>query len=211
MAEKLIELENRLRDLSHNDQALKIIQEFAEQLGKTKERQIIFSSPGALIREPIEYQKMRQEKRINDDEAPFELLQGDMISTNAAYLCGERLQGMKFAIASSTCDLVESRRKYAALLRLDPITTKNPKAAQILGELLKFKSTQRMYIPRLEDDPEEVIANSIVFDGIVQIELSDLLMSTRYASLSLVGWRIFGSLVRYIMVRTGDSEVRMRS
>ncbi|MDB9315577.1 hypothetical protein PN462_20865 [Spirulina sp. CS-785/01] len=32
----------------------------------------------------------------------------------------------------------------------------------------------------------------------------------RYASLSLVGWRIFGSLVRSILVRTGESEVTIR-
>jgi hypothetical protein len=57
-----------------------------------------------------------------------------------------------------------------------------------------------MYLPPLPNDPREVIGNAVVFDGIVQIRLEDLLMSTRYASLSLVGWRIFGSLVRSILV-----------
>ncbi len=124
---------------------------------------------------------------------------------------GERITGMKFAIASSTCDLVPDRRQYATLLRLQPITVDNPYAKQILGEMLKFTSTQRMYLPPLPGDGDTVLANAILFDGVVQIRLEDLLMSTRHASLSLVGWRIFGSLVRTIMVRAGESEVKMRT
>jgi hypothetical protein len=41
--------------------------------------------------------------------------------------------------------------------------------------------------------------------------LQDLLLSTRYASLSLVGWRIFGSLMRTIMVRSGEGEIKLRT
>ena len=67
------------------------------------------------------------------------------------------------------------------------------------------------YLPPLPGDADTVLANAILFDGIVQIRLEDLLMSTRHASLSLVGWRIFGSLVRTIMVRAGESEVKMRT
>jgi len=94
---------------------------------------------------------------------------------------------MKFAIASSTCDLVKNRRQYVALLRLQPIVREDPKIKAILGELLKFQSTQRMYLPRLDNDLPDVIANSIVFDGVVQIRLEDLFLATRHASLSLVG------------------------
>lgn len=67
-----------------------------------------------------------------------------------------------------------------------------------------------MYLPPLPDDESDVIANAAIFDGMVQIRLDDLLLSRRYASLSLVGWRIFGSLIRSIMVRAGESEVNMR-
>jgi hypothetical protein len=63
-----------------------------------------------------------------------------------------------------------------------------------------------MYLPRFDDDSPNVIANSIVFDGVVKIHLQDLLFATRHASLSLVGWRIFSALVGTIMVRTGESE-----
>ncbi|MDJ0736208.1 MAG: hypothetical protein QNJ47_19455 [Nostocaceae cyanobacterium] len=207
----LAELESQLRTLSHDDQALKIIQAFAGKLNKTKDRQQVFGAEGALVRKPIDYQDVLQRGLIGDDEDPFTLLQGDIVSTDAAYFLGERITGTKFAIASSTCDLIPNRRKYAALLRLQPIKANDPKATQLLGEMLKFKSTQLMYLPPLTDDPREVLANAVVFDGIVQIRLDDLLMSTRHASLSLVGWRIFASLIRTIVVRTGISEVNMRS
>jgi hypothetical protein len=68
-----------------------------------------------------------------------------------------------------------------------------------------------MYLPPLPRDADNVIANAIVFDGVIQIELEKLLLANRHASLSLVGWRIFGSLVRNIMVRAGESEVAMRT
>ena len=68
-----------------------------------------------------------------------------------------------------------------------------------------------MYLPPLPGDLPEVIANAIIFDGVIQIKLEDLLLATRHASLSLVGWRIFGSLVRNIMVRAGENEVSMRT
>jgi hypothetical protein len=44
-------------------------------------------------------------------------------------LFGERLLGMKFIIASSTCDLVENRRENAVLFRIQPITDNDKTAA----------------------------------------------------------------------------------
>ncbi|AFZ38025.1 hypothetical protein Sta7437_4566 (plasmid) [Stanieria cyanosphaera PCC 7437] len=209
--ESLKELEISLQNLSHDLQSLTIIQSFAQKIGKTKARQKLFNTNGALVRPPIEYQVFIDKGLISPEEDPFILLQGDIISSDAAYFMGERITGMKFAIASSTCDLVPNRRQYATLLRLQPITVDNPYAKQLLGEMLKFTSTQRMYLPPLPGDRDTVLANAILFDGLVQIRLEDLLMSTRHASLSLVGWRIFGSLVRTIMVRAGESEVKMRT
>ncbi|GAB4299660.1 MAG: hypothetical protein Fur0025_38830 [Oscillatoriaceae cyanobacterium] len=205
----LAELEKQLKNLSHDSQALEIIQEFANKLGKTERRQRVFGKEGALVCHPIEYQNVLARGLI-DEKDPFTLLQGDIISTDAAYFLGERIAGIKFAIATSTCDLVPGRRKYALLLRLQPIRAKDENAKQLLSEMLKFTSTQRMYLPPLPGDPEDAIANAVIFDGVCQIRLDDLLVSTRHASLSLVGWRIFGSLVRSILVRTGPSEVAMR-
>ncbi len=209
--ENLIELETRLQSLSHDIEPLSIIQSFAQKLGKTKARQKIFNAPGALVRSAIEYQDLRDNGLISPDEDPFILLQGDIVSTEAAYFLGERITGLKFTIASSTCDLVAGRRQYATLLRIQPITVNNPHAKQLLGEMLKFTSTKRMYLPPLPGDDETVLANAVLFDGVVQIRLDDLLLAARHASLSLVGWRIFGSLVRTIMVRAGQSEVAMRT
>ncbi len=210
MPGELADLEAQLREISHDDRALKLIQAFAEQLGKTKHRQTVFNAKGALVRDPIIYQDLLERGLISLDEDLFTLLQGDLVSTDSAYFLGERITGMKFAIASSTCDLVPNRRDYASLLRLVPITKEDTNAKQLLGELLKFKSTQRMYLPPLPNDSADVLGNAVLFDGIVQIRLNDLLMATRHASLSLVGWRIFGSLVRTIMVRAGESESKMR-
>lgn len=207
MLEKLAELESQLSDLSHNQDALEAIRNFASKL-KKQERQIIFSTHGSLIIGPICYKDVLAKGLITNEEDPFILLQGDIVGTNAAYLCGERLEGMRFVVASSTCDLVADRREYASLLRIQPILITE---TSILGELLKFASTKRMFLPRFNDDPSDVIANAIIFDGVIQVKLEDLLMATRYASLSLVGWRIFGSLVRAIMVRTGNSEIRIRT
>ena len=44
------ELELQLQTLSHDDQALKLIQDFATKLGKTKQRQAVFNTEGALVR-----------------------------------------------------------------------------------------------------------------------------------------------------------------
>ena len=205
----LIELEARLQSLSHDIEPLSIIRSFAQKIGKTKARQKIFNAKGALVRSAIEYQALLDLGLISPEEDPFILLQGDIVSTEAAYFLGERITGMKFAIASSTCDLVPGRRQYATLLRLQPITVNHPQAKQLLGEMLKFTSTKRMYLPPLPGDDKNVLANAMLFDGVVQIRLEDLLLATRHASLSLVGWRIFGSLVRTIMVRAGSSEVTM--
>ncbi len=51
------------------------------------------------------------------------MLQGDIVSTEAAYLMGERIGGSPmFAVLNSTCDLVPGRREYASLLRVVPVT-----------------------------------------------------------------------------------------
>ena len=145
----LIELEARLQSLSHDIEPLSIIRSFAQKIGKTKARQKIFNAKGALVRSAIEYQALLDLGLISPEEDPFILLQGDIVSTEAAYFLGERITGMKFAIASSTCDLVPGRRQYATLLRLQPITVNHPQAKQLLGEMLKFTSTKRMYLPPL--------------------------------------------------------------
>lgn len=204
-------LEIALQKLSHDSEALKIIKAYADSLGKTARRQDAFNAPGALVREPILYKDVLERSLISPEEDAFTFLQGDIVRTDAAYFLGERITGIDFVVASSTCDLVPERRQYASLLRIQPITERTPKAREKISQLLKFNSTKEMYLPPLPNDPPEVICNAVLFDGVVQVQLADLLTATRKASLSLVGWRIFGSLVRIIMVRAGESEIKMRS
>ncbi|BAC91596.1 hypothetical protein [Gloeobacter violaceus] len=68
-----------------------------------------------------------------------------------------------------------------------------------------------MYLPRFKGDGPGILGHAIDFDGIAQVLLEDLLLAARLASLSLVGWRVFGSLLRNIMARAGDDEVRLRT
>ena len=81
-------LENQLRELSHDDRVLTIIQDFADRLGKTKDRQKVFGAEGALVRQPIEYRDMLARGLIRDDEDAFALLQGDIVSSDAGYFLG---------------------------------------------------------------------------------------------------------------------------
>lgn len=68
-----------------------------------------------------------------------------------------------------------------------------------------------MFLPRLEEDRDDTISNSVEFDGAAQVRLSDLLLATRQASMTLVGWRLFGSMLRGISARAGESEVKLRT
>ncbi|MEB3215442.1 MAG: hypothetical protein VKN72_04155 [Nostocales cyanobacterium 94392] len=160
----LASLELALRHLSHDDRAVQLVRGFAEQLGKTKHRQQIFNAPGALVQTPLEYDAAVASGVIDATEDRFGLLQGDIVSTDAGYLLGARLTGMKFVIASSTCDLVPGRRQYAALLRIQPILVDTEQAANLLGQLLKFQSIQRLYLPPLPEDPPNILGNAELFD-----------------------------------------------
>jgi hypothetical protein len=209
--ESLVALKFALKDLSHDDRAVQLIRSFAENLGKTKYRQQVFNATGALIRSPLEYDEALAQGIIDAKEDRFQLLQGDIIVTESGYLLGERLTTMKFVVASATCDLVPGRRQYAALLRIQPIMAEDPQSANLLGQLLKFQSMQRLYLPPLPQDEPSTLANVILFDGIVQIDMERLLLATRVGSMSLVGWRIFGAVVRSLLARTGEDEIRLRN
>ena len=205
-------LEQELRSLSHGQQALERIQAFSASLKKTAARQLVFNPPGSLIREPIGYHEAINVGRIPETEDEFSLLQGDLVTTEAAYFLGERITGQpKFIIANSSCDLIAGRRQYAALLRVKPLLQDDPGIREQLNILLRFASSKAMYLPPLPGDSEGVVGHAIDFDGIAQVRLNDLLLAKRHASLSLIGWRIFGSILRSIMVRAGESEVSLRS
>lgn len=213
----LQELEQQLQSLSHSTEALTLIRAFAEKIKNTKARQHTFNAPGALLRiPPIEHADALTRGLISPDEDAFVLLQGDVIATETAYHLGQRLVGMRFLVANSTCDLVPGRRDFTALLPLLPIYPgETPEAQQetkaVLSELLRFSSTRRMYLPPLPGDlARGILGNTVEFDRIAQARQEDILFSERIASLSLVGWRMFGAHLRGILTRTGESEVALR-
>ena len=185
-------------------------------LGTTKAKQPFFLPEGVLVQRPIQYEEALEAGRALPDEDEFTVLQGDLIQTDVAYFMGEQVGGLpRFIVANSTCDLVEGRRIYAALLRVRALHSTEANWGNKLGALLTFESTRAMFLPPLPGDDATVVANVVDnvvdFDDFAQITLGDLHLAVRTASLTLVGWRIFGSMLRGVLVRTGDSEIRLRT
>jgi hypothetical protein len=207
----LEELEQKLRGLSHSEAAISAIQAFSAELGNTSDRIRIFNADGGLVRAPIKpADALELGFNLPDDE--FALLQGDIITTESAFFLGERVVGgPKYMVLNSSCDLVPGRREYAALLRIKEIRQGDREAKQKLGYLLKFSKRDAMYVPVLPQDDPDVLCNAVIFDGVCQISMSDLLLANRIASLSLVGWRVFGSFARTVLIRATDREGAMRS
>lgn len=206
-------MEHNLRDLSHSHAALEIIKTFAQQHANTRARQEIFNAEGALLKRPILYADAVAQGILDPTniEDKFTLLNGDIVSTEAAFFGGKRTESTpNFIIATSTCDLIRDRRTYAALLQVKPLRRSDENIKTKISELLKFNSTKNMYLPPLPGDQEDIVANAIEFDGVAQIELSLLLNATRIASLSLVGWRVFASISRSIIARATPNEILLR-
>jgi hypothetical protein len=208
---RLHDLEKKLRKESHRLAAVKMIRIFTLEFKNTAARQLVFNQPGALIRPPILYKEALDQGFLKPEEDKFSLLQGDVIRTNRAFHAGEKIgEDTLFVVLSPTCDLVPNRQEWTTLLRISPITKSTEDYKGFLNTLLLFKRTHSLYLPPLNNDPE-ILGHSVSFDGFAQIPLADALSSERVASLSLVGWRIFGSMVRNILVRAGQGEVKMRS
>lgn len=207
------DLESRLAALSHTDEAARAIKSaVAERFKKTSQRQIAFAQPNAICVEPILYSDAVASGSIGADEDEFTILQGDIISTEAAYLMGERILGNPiFAVLNATCDLVPGRREYASLLSVIPIQGTGDELKATLNHLLSFSSRRDLYLPPLPNEDVPTLGYAIRFDGIAQIRMQDLLLARRISSMSLVGWRIFGSFARVLISRAGVGEASLRS
>lgn len=209
--ERLNHLEEKLKSLSHSDEAIRAVESFSSLLTGTKERLAIWNGDNAIVRRPVEAGEVAALGFDNPDDR-FALLQGDIVRTDAAFFMGERVTGLpKYAILNSSCDLVPGRNSYAALLRILPLRRDEDKAKEKLGTLLKFTRRDSMYLPVLPDDPPDVVGNVIQFDGLCQIKTPELFLANRLASLSLVGWRIFASFARAVIARANPREAIIRS
>lgn len=202
----LEELEQELSRLSHGDEALQRVRSFAERLPRSARVEAFRN----LVMPPLSHRAALERGIVGEDEDPFVLLQGDIVRTEAAYHQGERQIGQVLLVANATCDLVPGRRQFAVLLPLFPLHRDQAGVKGVLGELLSFRSNQRMYLPALFADPE-IVGNAVQFDRHASIRMEDLLLAERIASLSLVGWRVLGSHLRAFFTRAGAGEVALRT
>lgn len=152
----------------------------------------------------------------------FDVLQGDVIRTEAAFVLGHRVAGA-YVVASATCDAVirpRPRRGSILLLPVVPRTIegfdgKTPAAkANVAGrrleQLLTFRTTGALYLPPLIDDADDVVFNEIRFNHFAALESAQIPTVQRVHSMSLIGWRAFAALLRLVITRTGDEEVGFR-
>jgi hypothetical protein len=207
----LPDLESELKELSHCEDAITAVRNFVEHLGSTKKKLAAWNAENAIVRRPIEPEEVRGFGFDTEDDR-FTMLQGDIVATDAAFFLGERItESPKYAILNSSCDLVTGRSSCNCLLRIREVRQSDPDWKSTIGLLLTFKRRDSMYIPPLPHDASDVMGNVIEFDGFCQIRAEDLQMATRIASLSLVGWRIFGSFSRIVIARANPREVDIRS
>lgn len=116
-----------------------------------------------------------------------------------------------FAALKATCDTVPPRREFASLPRVVPIAGEAEALKSTLHQLLSFRRRRDLYLPPLPNEDTPTLGYTIRFDGVAQIRIEDLLLARRLCSLSLVGWRIFGSFARVLISGAGAGEARLRT
>ena len=208
----LRELEPILAPLTHGRQALAHIQAALAPLS-VEER--VGELARTLLTEPLTHADAQA--RVGGDIEEFRVLQGDVIRTESAYSLGVRVVDWNsYMVATSTCDLISGRRTTALLMPVAPKRRSDYKgnARQLWGELDKltlYQPTRYFYLPRLPDDDDDVLFNVVKVDPLAMCSNDDVNVAERRASLSLVGWRLFGACVREIMIREADQEAKMRT
>ncbi len=212
LLEQLRILEADLAPLTHNSAILERVRHFAVGLGiKTGQRQAALNLWGVLLQNPITLEAALEHGYSSDADA-FNVLQGDLISTQSAFFMGERLTGdRRFIILSPTCDLVSQRRAFASLLEVKAITADTLNAGALLNSLTSFKRSDAMYLPPLEADLERgILGFAVSFDGVCNIGNTEIQTATRLASSSLVGWRVFCAMLQSVLTRAGADEIALR-
>lgn len=204
-------LEQRLAPLSHGTEALTILRDTLRRFGAVAARQFFLNEH--LLCAPIEYDDVQL--RLPGPLEPFHILQGDIVRTDAAYVLGDRQSGNStYVVATSTCDIVPGRREMAHLLPVVPRRMSDyddpQRLRNDLANLIAFKTTRYFYLPPLPDDEQDVTFNVVLIDPFAQCSNAALALAERRASMTLIGWRIFGALLRAIQVREADEEVSIR-
>ena len=154
--------------------------------------------------------------RVDATIEPFQVLQGDVIRTSSAYSLGLRDDRYStYMIATSSCDLIEGRRTTALLLPVQPRYrnefASDAELTSLLDSLTTYRPKKHFYLPVLPDDHPDVMCNVALLDPLQVIANEQVNLAERRASLSLLGWRMFGALVRELLVREAEHEVLMRT
>jgi hypothetical protein len=161
----LKDLERRLHELSHSENAIDEIRNFSEGMANTHNRIAVFNADRAIVRPPILSEQTKALGFDQEDDS-FALLQGDVVSTESAYFLGERVtRRPKYVVLNSSCDLVPGRREFAGLLRIKEIRQSDQDANAKVSLLLRFRRRESMYLPVLPIDGTDVLCNVILFDG----------------------------------------------
>lgn len=207
----VVALEQRLAPLSHSDAALQIVRDTLSEMGK-KSRQDFMNEH--LVRDPIYYDEAAS--RVEGLES-FHALQGDVVRTSSAFIYGDRYEGNHtYVIATSTCDLVSGRRNAVYLLPVEARTLESygndtSKLKDELGHLFKLDSNYKFYLPPLSDDGPEVVFNLVRFDPFAQCKNEAIQVVERRASMTLIGWRLFGASLSGFQIREAAQEAAIRS
>lgn len=203
------DLERRLAPHSHSNVARRIVQDALDGL-KTGARLDILN--GSLLRAPIYHEDVKG--LLTEEPEYFAVLQGDVISTDAAYVMGmRRTDNPSYVIATSTCDAVIGRQAMASLLEVVPVRCGSAPEARIKTELsllTRYKRNDYFYLPRIPGDDQDIYFNVAHLDYTAQCANDALALATRRASMTLLGWRVLGSLLRDVTVREAKGEAEMR-
>ncbi len=202
----------KLEDHSHPTKGIEILKNFAKEQGTSKNISAVIGVFENIFSYPIEFEQALA-RGIVTEKDEFKYLQGDIISSNAAYYLGSRVDNSPlFAIATPTCDLSEGRRECIILYSVKEIQTPfSDEDKQLLNSGLKFKSTQFIIVPRLPHQKDSVGYNLIDISRPHTIASKDLFNSHRMYSMTLLGWRLLGSVISFITNRAANGESALRN
>lgn len=205
------ELERRLAGRGHGTEGLTAIQAFLRGLPLAE--RLAWLADHMLTR-PLTHDEAQA--RVDATIEPFQVLQGDVVRTSSAYSLGLRDDRYStYVIASSSCDLIEGRRTTALLLPLQARYRKDfatdTELTSHLESLTTYRPKKHFYLPVLPDDGPDVMCNVALLDPLQVIANDQVNLAERRASLSLVGQRMFGALVRELLVRETEHEDLMRT
>ncbi len=205
------ELAERLRIADTSEKQMEALREAMSSFSNSAERQRFLNDH--MISEPILYGPLA--KRLGDNLEPFNVLQGDIIRTEAAFTPTHRRRGgATFLVATATCDLIVGRRESVLLYGIEPrrrsdFASDGDYRSEI-SPVLKFKTTNGLYLPALPNDDEDVMYNRLRLDDIAIFNNAHLATVERCASLKMLGWRIFALFNGYVICREADDEVQLR-